>query len=103
MSSGLVISFRSTGVLFLQSCFTGPISVHQVALALCSQLIQDCGVRLCKLLSNVPRDTTPSHVPYPALALLVVCPGVSYRGHDLLPFGPAPHPSRLLVSKAPLR
>ena len=54
MSSGLVISFRSTGVLFMHSCFSGPISVHQVALALCSQLTQDCGVRLCKLLSNVP-------------------------------------------------
>jgi hypothetical protein len=38
MSSGLVISFRSTGVLFMQSCFSGPISVHQVALALCPQL-----------------------------------------------------------------
>lgn len=52
MSSGLAISFRSTGVLFMHSCFSGPISVHQVALALCSQLTQDCGVRLCKLLSN---------------------------------------------------
>ena len=54
MSSGLAISFRGTGVLFMHSCFSGSISVHQVAMALCSQLTQDCGVRLCKLLSNVP-------------------------------------------------
>jgi hypothetical protein len=105
MSSGLVISFRSTRVLFMQSCLSGPIS----SASSCSGIVFTTDLRLwCQAVQAAVEYTVKYHsIPRPlsciSAKLLVVCPGVSYRGHDLLFFGPAPHPSRLLVSKASLR